>query len=624
MVGPLLARVAEQSNLVTAWSEVRERAYAKIELDPDVRAFERAVLRRLADVESRLRGMSWRPSPLTPVSIPEDDGGVRTLHIPEIEDRVVERAVLAVVEPLVDPHLSPYSFAYRSGLGTRDAVRQLVAARDEGSRWCVRTDVRDCFDSVPRRAVLAELAEIVADESLLRLIRLLVCRPVRGERARSVMGRGLSQGCALSPLLCNLYLDGFDQRMLRRGYRLLRYADDIAVPVADRAQAADTLDAVRESLAALGLEPNEFKTTIVSFDEGVVFLGSIIGALDGRAHDDSAHPLEATVYVTEQGALVRSRGDRIRVVSAGRTVFSAGFGRVRQLVCVGRVGMTTPFLHRALREDVDIVLLGQQGTFLGRLSAGTTGNVELRHAQHRVADDSERTLAFAKAVVTGKIANLRTLLLRAARGKDRGPEVIELAEWLLARRNDVAAAQSLAELMGVEGAAARAYFAALGRILGPEWAFTSRQRRPPPDPVNAMLSFGYTLLAEDAVSALNIAGLDPEMGFLHAARHGRPSLALDLMEEFRPVIVDSTVLRLIANRQIAPSDFTRTVDGGCQLVEAALDTYLAAYERRMLTLVAHPTAGRRVSYRVALLAQGRAIAHWITGRETEYRSMPWR
>jgi CRISP-associated protein Cas1 len=177
--------------------------------------------------------------------------------------------------------------------------------------------------------------------------------------------------------------------------------------------------------------------------------------------------------------------------------------------------------------------------------------------------------------------------------------------------------------MGYEGAAARDYFQGLGRILGPDWAFTHRQRRPPPDPVNAMLSFGYTLLANEAVAACQIAGLDPYLGFLHASRRGRPSLALDLMEEFRPVLIDSTVVRLTRTGQVTPADFT-TTDGACRMIDTARRAFLTAFETRMLTLAHHLAEQRRIPWRHALAAQARQIAGVITGRLPDYRPVIWR
>ncbi|MFV2194991.1 CRISPR-associated endonuclease Cas1 [Nocardiopsis sp. LOL_012] len=158
------------------------------------------------------------------------------------------------------------------------------------------------------------------------------------------------------------------------------------------------------------------------------------------------------------------------------------------------------------------------------------------------------------------------------------------------------------------------------------WDFTHRRRRPPPDPVNAMLSFGYTLLLNDAVVACHIAGLDPEGGFLHSLKQGRASLALDLMEEFRPTVVDTVVNGLVMGGRVAPEGFDHPAEEGqgCRMSPEVLKVFLAAYEKRMLTLVKHPGLGRRVSYRAALTAQARLLAGVLSGREDAYVSMVWR
>ncbi len=179
--------------------------------------------------------------------------------------------------------------------------------------------------------------------------------------------------------------------------------------------------------------------------------------------------------------------------------------------------------------------------------------------------------------------------------------------------------------MGVEGAASRDHFATLGKILGPTWSFVQRRRRPPPDPVNALLSFGYTLLTREAAAAVELAGLDPGVGFLHEMRRGRPSLALDLMEEFRPLIVDHLVIGLCTSGKLSPSGFTAQDEGkGCRMDREALHTFLAAYERRMLTVANHPTAGRRVSYRAALTVQARHLADVVADRVPAYTPISWR
>lgn len=188
----------------------------------------------------------------------------------------------------------------------------------------------------------------------------------------------------------------------------------------------------------------------------------------------------------------------------------------------------------------------------------------------------------------------------------------------------LADATSIEEIMGHEGAATREYFSAWRDYLPRDWGFTARQRRPPPDPVNAMLSFGYTLLASEAVAALGAAGLDPAVGFLHQARWGRPNLALDLMEEFRPVIVDAVILRCLATGIVRTEDFITQPDLGCRMNPRSRHAFLAAYERRMLTLFTHESSGRRVSYRVGLGLQAWALARTILGPSKPYRPVRWK
>jgi Retron-type reverse transcriptase len=169
---------------------------------------------------------------MTRITIPKSSGGTRDLAVGAIEDRIVERALLGVLDPLVDPLLSPWSFAYRRGLGVKDAVRALAEARESGARWIVRTDFDECFDLIPRWPLLQRLAEVINDADLVGLVQRLVSRPVVGEQRST--GLGLHQGGGLSPTLANLYLDAFDRRMMTLGYQVIRYGDDIAIPVADR------------------------------------------------------------------------------------------------------------------------------------------------------------------------------------------------------------------------------------------------------------------------------------------------------------------------------------------------------------------------------------------------------
>ncbi|MEU5524509.1 CRISPR-associated endonuclease Cas1 [Streptomyces sp. NPDC047860] len=622
----LLHRAASESALLDAWREVQENDLQDGKVSPQVAAYAKTLLGNLAALSKALRAGTWEPSPVYAMEIEKPSGGQRLLAVPAVEDRIVERAVMEVVDDLVDAVLLPWSYAYRKGLSVADALHELAEARDDGARWVVRADIKDCFEQIPRWPTLARLREVVHDPAICHLIGKLVNRHGVGPAARRIRaGRGLHQGSALSPVLTNLYLDAFDRHMLRAGHRVLRYSDDFAVPVAKHSQAEEVLSLAAQALKSLDLELNENKSRVESFDEGVDFLGKTTTAGSRTRTNTYISPQESTVYVTEPGSSLRTKGNRLRVMRRDEQLLGVPLNRVRQVVCATPATLTSPFLRRALEQGIDVVLTEEDGEFLGHLTGPYGSDVELRHAQHRLADKGPAKLDLATAFVVGKLANMRTCLLRAARdGRLESAEPV--AARLLEARKAALTAVSPAALMGIEGAASRDHFAPIGAILGPGWSFTHRRRRPPPDPVNAMLSFGYTLLTREAVTALELAGLDPAVGYLHEMRRGRPSLALDLVEEFRPLIVDHLVIGVCTSGRVSPSGFTvdESGDKGWRMDRETLRTFLAAYERRMLTAAHHPTAGRRVSYRTALTVQARHLADVIADRTPAYTPIGWR
>ena len=620
----LYGRAFASQALLDAWQEVRDSALADGRPDSEVDAFERDAARRIDELATMLAAGTWHPSPVRRVEIPKSAGGIRVLGVPSLVDRVVERALLQVLDPVVDPLLLPWSFAYRRGLGARDALAALAEARDQGMSWVARADIDDCFDRIPQWEVMRRLRQVVDDQRVVHLVGMLLDRPVAGGRTRPHdRGLGLHQGSVLSPLLSNLYLDAFDRAMLGAGLRVIRYSDDIAIPTESRVDAERALLSAATELEELRLELNTGKAHVASFEEGVRFLGEVTTASTISRGETLSHPLETVVYVERQGALVRSRGDRLVVTDGEESLLRLALRQVRQVVCYGRVGLTTAFLHHAAELGIEVVLLTEQGTLGTRLAPVTSSDPQVRRAQYQTADDDRRCLRLAGSFVDGKVNNLRVALLRAARRED--DMMAATAADLLARLLDkLPGAGNLNEVLGVEGTASREYFQALRRMLGPEWEFEGRQRRPPPDPVNAMLSYGYTLLAHQAIAAAETAGLDPMVGFLHRHRWGRPALALDLMEEFRPVTVDVAVWRCLSTRQVRPEQFETDPAQGCRMGADARHTFLAAYERRMLTLTTHQPSGRRVSYRVALSLQAKALAHTLLEPDEPYVSFRWK
>lgn len=330
-------------------------------------------------------------------------------------------------------------------------------------------------------------------------------------------------------------------------------------------------------------------------------------------HDRDHRP----VYVQEQGGVVGIRGERLEVRKDRNLLASYRLIDVSQLNLQGNVTLSA-YTMRALRaREIPVCWFSYGGWFSGIAVGLPSGYVDVRRAQFTAAP--ELTLAAARRMIAGKVRNSRTMLRRNAR-TDSGHVVEQLGRLASAAMN----VSSYASLLGTEGTAARLYFSAFTSMLAPAVAElderfdqNGRGRRPPPDPVNALLSFAYSLLVKDLTCITNTVGLDPYLGVLHRPRFGRPALALDLAEEFRPLVAESTVLQALNNGEVAAGDFT-TRAAGCQLDVGGRRAFLAAYERRLDHEITHPVFGYKVTYRRAMDVQARLLAAYLTGEVDEY------
>jgi len=324
------------------------------------------------------------------------------------------------------------------------------------------------------------------------------------------------------------------------------------------------------------------------------------------------------LYVQGQGHSVGLKGEVLEIRDRKEVVGKARLMQVSQLSLFGNVQLSAQALRELAARDVTILHM----SYGGWLSAITTPpphkNIELRRRQFKAADDQNLCLYLARAFVSGKIRNSRTLLRRNARELDDNVILRPVPPPGKAEK-----AASLGELLGLEGSAARDYFANLPRMLKVSdsalatFDFTSRNRRPPRDPVNALLSFLYSMLTKDMVVTLVGAGFDPYLGFYHQPRYGRPALALDLIEEFRPLVADSVVIGLINNGEIRPGDFISRA-GSVALKPDGRKRVLEAYERRLDTEVTHPVFGYSISYRRVFEVQARLLGRFLTGEIVGY------
>jgi len=326
----------------------------------------------------------------------------------------------------------------------------------------------------------------------------------------------------------------------------------------------------------------------------------------------------ATLYVCEQGARVEKEYRRIVVMKDDVALLAAPLARVSHVVLIGRVGVTTPALQALLRQGAGLSLLTRWGRLQGRLVPAEGKNMALRRSQYARAADANFCLEVARRVVQGKLRNARNLARRMVRSRPGQTVEAPIAriDRALAR---VEQAASLKELRGLEGEGARAYFRVFRSALEPHLAFGKRSRRPPTDPVNALLSLGYTLLTQNLMTACEIVGLDSYEGYFHADKYGRPALALDLVEEFRHVIVDSVVLNLVNRNMLHADDFEQGKGAGVYLSEDGLRVFLKQYAARLNTGVKHPLAGRRLTYQKIFEVQARQLRKVIEGRADAYR-----
>jgi CRISPR-associated protein Cas1 len=322
------------------------------------------------------------------------------------------------------------------------------------------------------------------------------------------------------------------------------------------------------------------------------------------------------VYVLDQGATVGKSGERLIVRKRDGIEEPVRLLDVSHLCLFGNVTVTASAIRGLVERGLPIFHYTYGGWLTAVTNGLPNGNVELRARQYRIADDDTRSLPIARTIVAGKIRNQRTLIRRNA-AFDTSALTAELIR--LARAASGAGSAEL--LLGIEGMAARAYFASFGRLLRPELAFDfeARVRRPPADPVNALLSFLYGMLAKDCLAALLSVGLDPQRGFYHRLHYGRPSLALDLEEEFRPLIADSTVLSLVNNRIVTRTDFVRR-GPSCALTDEGRRSVIGAYHERLDALVRHPVFGYAVSYRRIIEIQARLLARLVAGELPTYRA----
>ena len=336
-----------------------------------------------------------------------------------------------------------------------------------------------------------------------------------------------------------------------------------------------------------------------------------------------------TLYVTSPDAYLSLDGENVVIQKSGEEIKRIPLHNLDGIVAFGYTGASPALMGACAERGVALTFLTMHGRFLARVTGMEQGNVLLRRQQYRVSDDPAQSVQIARAFISGKLFNSRWVIERAIRDYALRLDTEKLKQVSDSIAKSIKALQSAAtvdEIRGIEGEAAAQYFSVLDDMILQQkdtFQFHGRNRRPPTDNFNAMASFVYTLLAHDTAAALETAGLDPYVGFMHQDRPGRLSLALDLMEELRPIVADRCVLTLINTRQVGNSGFVQKEDGAVLMDDDTRKTILTAWQRKKQEIITHPTLGEKLEWGLVPYVQSLLLARFLRGDIDAYTPFLW-
>jgi CRISPR-associated endonuclease Cas1 len=660
----LLERAAEMPRLEKAADDVLSgtKAGGADGVSPEMFSASRTEI--LPGIVKRLAAGTYAAAPLLGIVLPKGKSKLRALAVPTLTDRVVQRSVLGMLGPAIETLLEDCSFAYRKGFSRAGAAQAIEKAWNDGYRWVLDADIESFFDAVGWERLFAKFEALYPFEPLAAIVRGWVTAPVQFEGRLIQRTQGLPQGAVISPLLANLFLDELDEELLGADYRLVRYADDFVVLCRDLEAAERARDAAREALAHLGLTLQEDKTSIRSLDQGLSYLGYLFCrsvVLDGAEEavessegaaaivapaswlaaidlsrirelrsdadhakgtsgpravplypDDHDSSLLQPLYVTDPTAMLRLHHDTLRIEREGADAQEIPIRSLSLVVFTIRPRSTIPLIIELAARGIPSFFCKADGT-LESIHGPFDPDPDAWLAQARASADEALRLPFVREIVAAKLHNYAVLMVRhELHDGDAGAAEIRGMERSIQNKTAVES------IRGVEGAAGAVYFRCVARSLDRSWDFEGRERRPPPDPFNALLSYGYTLLHNHCATALYAAGLMPRIGLYHREHGAWAVLASDLQEEFR-FLVDRLVWAMIHRREIGPDAFTRR-DGGCFLDYERRRWFVAAFAERLEETFTPEGWEEAVSYRAAIGIQAKRLRAHLLGK-APYRAV---
>jgi CRISP-associated protein Cas1 len=662
-------------NLLAAWFQVRAGSRNAGVDGITIDLFAASANAELEVILRQLLQESYRASPAKGFYVAKKNGGKRLIGIPTIRDRIVQRLLLEELYFTLEDTFLDCSYAYRPGRNIQQAVQHLYGYYKLQPKWIIKADIAEFFDNLCWALLLSALEELKLEPIVMQLLRgqlksgiVIAGKPV-------YPGKGVLQGGVLSGALANLYLSDFDRKCLNHGINLVRYGDDFAIACSSFQEANRVLDKITSWLGELYLHLQPEKTQIYAPDDEFIFLGyrfargnvyappPHVPVREGEwVTNQSGYPYfrpkerklkfesrppkacdiskpsnlpqapishlwqdsMSTLYVTDQGAYLSVKNQQFQVYYQGQLRIKVPASRVSNIVLFGCCNVSHGAVSYALRGRIPIMYLSQKGRYFGHTGVQGDAKVEYLMQQVKCCNNPLFTRQQAEAIVAAKLHNSRILLMRLNRRRETeiATKAIDLIEILM---DSLPQAESMDALRGYEGKAATIYFQALGSLFTGFFAFDKRTKRPPTDPINSLMSLGYTLLSQQIFSFVQGVGLHTHFGNLHVPRDNHPALVSDLMEEFRAQVVDSFVAYLVNKKILDPEDFTPPDErGGVYLQASALKKYLKHWEEKLQTETTHPHTGYKVAYRRCMELQVREYIACLTGEVEVYRPMIWK
>jgi len=654
----------ESENLFTAFQNVKSNAGNEGLDNQKIEEFEKNLFENLKELRASIQNKKYKPDDLLGIILPKDSRKIRALAIPTVKDRIAQRAVIQAVGETVDHLLEESSFAYRKGLSRIGAAKAINKAYQQGFRYILESDIEAFFDNVDWKLLFDKLEALFYDDPILPLIKDWVIQSVIFQGERIVRERGLPQGSPVSPLLANLFLDELDEA-LGENFKLVRYADDFVVLCKSREEAESALNDAKAKLEKLKLQLKKSKTQITDFEQGFQYLGylflkslviesekeekqkkkllindftsfdipasSWIAKVDFEKirklkikedkvkkasfiYDEKTIPEKFPVYITDPDISFFLEKDAIVIddpkVRSDEPI-KIPLSRIHSVVTFGNSRLTLPAILRLSQNSIPIYFCSHAGKLITYLPIQER-NYNLWLKQAELANDEIFRLKFSKNIVEAKIHNALVLAKRYNWDED-------VISQLNALKNKCLTAESLEALLGFEGTSAASFFKGFGGSLSNEFRFTVRTKNPPLDPVNALLSFGYSLLYNHIATAIQICGLNPEIGWYHSIKFGHLALASDLVEEFRHII-DGLVLYIIHRNIVTKEDFifNEKEKYPCLMTRDFKKKFIEMVEDRLQSKIAYKENEDKINYFQLFHLKAKMIRSIINEPKLEY------